>query len=129
MRLRRLTWLERLRGYVQDDDKIKDCTLVLCPPLPYGGMIPLPQFLDKEVVAIDFVCARYRNGLYDATGMGPLFNQGCIPNRLVIEVNDVYQGFVISFDKGESLLRIFEPAERRVAYVFKFHYRDKKEPS
>lgn len=127
MQLRRLTWLERLRGYIQDDNGIRDCTLTIRPPLRDGGMIPLQQFVDKDVVAIDFICARHRNGPYNAMGTGPLSGQGYIPGLLSIEVNDEHQGFVISFDKNKSLLRVFEPAGRRVAYVLKFYYRDKQE--
>lgn len=129
MRLRRLTWLERLRGYIRDDNGIRSCTLTIRPPLRDGGMVPLQQFVDKDVVDVHFVCARYRNGPYNAMGAGPLSNLGYMPGLLSIEINDDKQGFVVSFDKNKSILRVFEPAASRVAYVLKFYYRDKQETS
>ncbi len=128
MEKRKLSWWERLRGWVVDDpDSVYELTLTVYPPQQDGGVVLLPQLANREVVAVEFLRAQQHDGAPYPVRATYFVTEGQSPGTFGLAVGMGSEGFGIGYRKERSRFTMYEPAASIECYVVKFYYRNKKE--
>ena len=128
MEKRKLSWRERLQGWVVDDpNNVYELTLTVYPPQRDGGVVLLPQLADREVIAVELLQAQQHDGAPYPVRATYFVTEGQSPGTFGLAVGMGSEGFGIGYHKERSRFTMYEPATTIEHYLVKFYYRNRRE--